>query len=104
MKREEVRDRVPAPLLPAFGAGGRSSRLLVNSMEAVGERSHQLMCGGTVGQRAAFGEALLASALCGYQIWGRSAQVAEQGMRVILRQVEDGAGRLAARWSRKGER
>ncbi|TLD43972.1 MAG: hypothetical protein FAZ92_03777 [Accumulibacter sp.] len=48
-------------------------------------------------RQAAFGEALRASALCWYQLWGRAAEVVEQGMRPVLRQVEDNAGRLGTR-------
>ena len=163
MNREEVRDELLAPVLQWIRVGRQSSRLLVGSMEVVGERSQQLLRGATLRQRhdwqemgvmtrekvavpleaavamasamqseaqdfvaeagekavalagsvaalagsrsgedfsarqAAFGEALLASALCWYQLWGRAAEVVEQGMRPILRQVEDNAGRLGTR-------
>lgn len=156
MNREEVRDQLLAPVLQWIRVGRQSSRLLVGSMEVVGERSQQLLRGATLRQRhdwqemgvmtrekvavpleaavamasamqseaqdfvaeagekaialagsrsgedfsarqAAFGEALLASALCWYQLWGRAAEVVEQGMRPILRQVEDNAGRLGTR-------
>jgi hypothetical protein len=163
MNREEVRDQLLAPVLQWIRVGRQSSRLLVGSMEVVGERSQQLLRGATLRQRhdwqemgimtrekaavplaaavamasaaqseaqdfvaeagekaialagsmaalagsrsgedfsacqAAFGEALLASALCWYQLWGRAAEVVEQGMRPVLRQVEDNAGRLGTR-------
>jgi hypothetical protein len=40
---------------------------------------------------------MLGVALCWYQLWGRTAEVVGQGLRPILRQVEDNANRLGTR-------
>ena len=45
----------------------------------------------------ALGDPLINLALGWYQIWGRAAEVAEQGLRPILRQVQDNASRLGQR-------
>ncbi|MEF8748886.1 MAG: hypothetical protein V5B31_13875 [Candidatus Accumulibacter propinquus] len=46
-------------------------------------------------RQLALGQALANVALCWYQLYGRAAAVAEQGMRPILRQVRDNAQRLS---------
>jgi hypothetical protein len=45
-------------------------------------------------RQLALGEAMIGAALCWYQVFGRAAEVAEQGLRPILRQVTDNAERL----------
>ncbi|MBP6708685.1 MAG: hypothetical protein KA223_05955 [Candidatus Accumulibacter sp.] len=166
MNREEVRDQMLAPVLQWVRVGRQTSRLMVGSMEVVGQRSHRLLRGAMLRERhdwsemgamtrekvavplesaaavasamqseaqqfltrsseallavagsaavlagsrsadefmtrqAAFGEALLGAALNWYQLWGRTAAVVEQGLRPILRQVEDNAERLGERQPR----
>ncbi len=46
---------------------------------------------------AALGDPLINLALGWYQLWGRAAEVTEQGLRPILRQVQDNASRLGQR-------
>jgi hypothetical protein len=45
-------------------------------------------------RQLALGEAMIVAALSWYQVFGRAAEVAEQGLRPILRQVTDNAERL----------
>jgi hypothetical protein len=46
-------------------------------------------------RQLALGEAMIGAALSWYQVFGRAAEVAEQGLRPILRQVTDNAERLS---------
>ncbi|MBL8396124.1 MAG: hypothetical protein JNK99_15495 [Candidatus Accumulibacter sp.] len=163
MNREEVRDQLLAPVLQWIRVGRQTNRLMIRSMEVIGQRSNRLLRGTTLREKhdwgemgamtrekvavpleavvamssamqseaqqflaegsqatlavvgsaadlaasrstdefrtrqAALGEAMLGVALCWYQLWGRTAEVVGQGLRPILRQVEDNANRLGTR-------
>ncbi|MCM8594984.1 hypothetical protein [Accumulibacter sp.] len=47
------------------------------------------------GAPADLGHLLISSALVWYQLWGRAAEVLEQGLQPILRQVQSNADRLS---------